>query len=111
MLAPSGSDLSLLKPLLLDAPQHAAAMLRVANKHPVFGDACRLGSRWLHAHLLHEALPHEALELLVTFALSSAEPYAPPASPFSAFLRVHTRLCSVHLQVCERCAANDWARR
>ena len=74
-------------------------MHAVHTRHPSSGPAVRLARRWTAAHMLSDALPAEAVELLVASAYADPAPLVSPATVVSGFIRFLRLL-----------ASHDWAR-
>jgi len=78
---------------------HHSMMHAVHTRHPSSGPAVRLARRWTAAHMLSDALPAEAVELLVASAYADPAPLVSPATVVSGFIRFLRLL-----------ASHDWAR-
>uniref|UniRef100_A0A7S4JAR4 U3 small nucleolar RNA-associated protein 22 n=1 Tax=Odontella aurita TaxID=265563 RepID=A0A7S4JAR4_9STRA len=79
---------------------HHTTIHAVHTRHPSAAAAVRLARRWTAAHMLSDAVPTEAMELMIASVYTDPAPLEPPATAAAGFVRF-LRLLSTH----------DWARQ
>ncbi|OQR71413.1 nucleolar protein 6-like [Tropilaelaps mercedesae] len=68
-------------------PKLISALHGLHLQHATFGPACRIAKRWLSCHLLSDAIPSVAVDLLMAYVYIHPLPFAVPHSSRAGFQR------------------------